>query len=136
MSDDGASEEPLHLKPADASAQDSADLDDIQPQTSGVRPRHDHRDTACVQLQTGGTAHVQPGMSDAQTFGVQLPDVDSDDSVDLQAAVESDLNDSGRGILSVSLIRSLMIRVKLPLYNGAKQHVLGSCLVMPLWKIC
>ena len=102
------------MEPADVSAQDSPDLDDIQPQTSGVRPRRDHRGTACVQLQTRGTAHDQPGKSDAQTFGVQLPDVDSDDTVD--AAVESDLNDSGRGILSVSLIRSLMIKVHVSSY--------------------
>jgi len=60
--------------------------------------------------------HVQPGTSDVQTFGVQLPGVDSDDSVDLQAADESDLDDSGRGILSVSLIHSLTIKVRVSSY--------------------
>jgi len=104
------------LEPAAASAQDSPDPDEIQPQTSGVRPRRDHRGTACVQLQTRGTVHVQPGTSDVQTFGVQLPHVDSDDSVDLQAADESDLDDSGRGILSVSLIHSLTIKVRVSSY--------------------
>jgi len=69
--DDGACEELLHSEPADASAQGSPDLDDIQPQTSGVRPRRDYHGTVCVQLQTRGTAHVQPGTSDAQTFHLE-----------------------------------------------------------------